>query len=85
MRKVGLAYFLLGILIGAVGYGMWISPELNWTSFKQTLVDFAQHLKADLIRMLNDPFALLGAIILFAGLILIYEGIKRTIFGKTAG
>jgi len=85
MRKIGLAYFLLGIVVGVVGYGMWISPELDWGSFKQALVDLAQHFEAELVRVLKDPFALLGVLVVFAGVILIYEGIKRMIFGKTAG
>jgi hypothetical protein len=82
MRRTGLVYFLIGAVVGLIGYGMWIHPHFDWEIFKQTLVNSARTFGEEVVRTSKDPVSILGVVVMFAAFILIYEGIKKMIFGK---
>ena len=58
-----------------LGAGMWRSPEINWESFLaewSLLVD-------ETVRLIHDPFAILGIIVLLFGLGIVLNGLRRIV------
>ena len=70
-----------GFIIAVVGLGMYKSPELNWMSFSTAVKEVFTTLIDRLIHFTQDPFALIGCILLVIGLILIGKGTMMFISG----
>ena len=76
-RLRGLAIFVGGLVLMVLGIGMWRSPEINWESFLSEwsiLMDEA-------IRLIYDPFAVLGIVVLIIGLLITFNGLRRVLLG----
>ena len=69
----------VGIIMLVLGIGMWVSPEINWEGFMG-----AWGLLGDeFLRLKDDPFAILGILVIIVGAIVSYYGIKRLVKGKS--
>ncbi|MFC1948633.1 hypothetical protein ACFLW0_00430 [Chloroflexota bacterium] len=76
-RLKGLAIFFGGLVLTVLGIGMWRSPEINWESF---LAEWSI-LTGEMNRLIHDPFAILGILVLIVGIYIAIYGIKRTVKG----
>jgi uncharacterized membrane protein YidH (DUF202 family) len=79
-KKVKAAVILIvGVVVLVLGIGMWQSPEVDWPGFMGAW----QSIGDEFTRLKNDPFAILGIVVIIVGVILAYYGIKRLIRGKS--
>lgn len=70
---------VVGVVMLVLGIGMWVSPEVNWEGFMG-----AWGLVGDeFARLKDDPFAILGILVIIVGSIVAYHGIKRLVRGKS--
>jgi uncharacterized protein YjeT (DUF2065 family) len=58
---------------------MWQSPEVDWPGFMGAW----NSLGDEFTRLKNDPFAILGIVVIVVGVVLAYYGIKRLVRGKS--
>ena len=70
---------IVGVIILVLGIGMWQSPEVDWPGFMGAWNSIGD----EFTRLKNDPFAILGIVVIIVGAILAYYGIKRLIKGKS--
>ncbi len=76
-RIKGLSVFIGGLVLMTLGLGMWRSTEVNWVAFKavwSTLI-------GDVTRLVREPFALMGVVVLVIGFVLVVNGGRRLIRG----
>lgn len=68
----------VGVIVLVLGIGMWVSPEVDWPGFTGAfgLID------DEFARLKDDPFAILGILVVIVGAFIAYYGIKRMIKGK---
>ena len=76
-RLGGLIIFIGGVVFMIMGIGMWRSPELDWEDF----LDVWSLVISDIVRLTEDPFAVLGIVVLIVGLIIAFNGLKRLVRG----
>ncbi len=69
----------VGIVILVLGIGMWQSPEVDWPGF----VGAWNSLGDEFARLKDDPFAILGILVIIVGAVVAYLGIKRLVRGKS--
>jgi len=72
----GLLKLMVGLVVFVVGYGMWKSPHLDWELFVRAWRSLGVYLWNELTRMLEDPFAIVGLILLAVGVWVVVAGIK---------
>ena len=70
---------IVGVIILVLGIGMWQSPEVDWPGFMGAWTSIGNEFN----RLKNDPFAILGIVVIIVGVVLAYYGIKRLIKGKS--
>ena len=70
---------IAGVIILVLGIGMWQSPEVDWPGFMGAW----DSLGDEFTRLKNDPFAILGILVIIVGVVLAYYGIKRLVKGKS--
>lgn len=75
-RLRGLAIFFGGLVLIVLGIGMWRSPEISWESF---LAEWSI-LSNEIGRLVHDPFAILGILVLIIGLLIAFNGLRRAVF-----
>ena len=66
-----------GVILTVLGIGMWESPEINWEGFLAAWSLVGN----ELARLKDDPFAILGILVLIAGLLVTYHGFQRLVRG----
>ena len=76
-RLRGLIVFSGGLVLMVMGLGMWQSPELDWEGFLMAWVLIID----DIARLVHDPFAVLGVIVMIIGLVIAYNGLRRFVRG----
>ncbi len=76
-RVKALVIALGGIVILILGLGMWKSPEIHWDGF----IGAFGMIGDEFARLKDDPFAILGILIIIVGAFITYQGIKRLIKG----
>jgi uncharacterized membrane protein YidH (DUF202 family) len=69
---------IAGIIILVLGIGMWQSPEVDWPGFMGAWGSLGD----EFTRLKNDPFAILGIVVIIVGVVLAYYAIRRLIKGK---
>jgi len=74
-RVRGLIVFTGGLILMVMGLGMWRSPEIDWEGFLAA----GSLIISDIARLIHDPFAVLGVIVLIIGLIIAYNGLRRLV------
>jgi len=78
MNRIKAIVFLIGGLVVLVlGIGMWKSPEMSWEGFLNAWYLLGE----ELARLKDDPFAILGILIIIVGAFITYQGIKRLVKG----
>jgi hypothetical protein len=78
MKRVKAFVLMLGgIVILVLGIGMWKSPEMSWDGF----IGAFSLIGDEFLRLKDDPFAILGILIIIVGVFITYYGIKRLIKG----
>ena len=76
MNRVKAIVFVLGgLVIFVLGFGMWQSPEINWDGFLGAFSTIGN----EFTRLKDDPFAILGILIIIVGVFITYQGIKRLV------
>jgi uncharacterized membrane protein YidH (DUF202 family) len=78
-RIKALVIAVVGVFILVLGIGMWQSPEVDWPGFMGAWSSLGD----EFTRLKNDPFAILGILVIIVGVVLAYYGIKRLIRGKS--
>jgi len=78
MNRVKAFIIMLGgIIILILGLGMWKSPEINWDGF----ISAFGLIGDEFTRLRDDPFAILGILIIIVGAFITYQGVKRLVKG----
>lgn len=77
-RLKGLVTFIGGLVLMVLGFGMYRSPEINWEGF----LDAWSLVVNDIARLVHDPFAVLGIVVLVIGLFIAAIGLRRIVLGK---
>ncbi|MBA7617924.1 hypothetical protein ES703_25242 [subsurface metagenome] len=78
MRRVkGLVVSLSGLVLIILGIGMWRSPEIDWEGF----LGAWSLVINDIIRLIDDPFAVLGIVVLIVGIFVAVNGLQRLVRG----
>ncbi len=74
-RLKGLLTFIVGVVLIILGIGMWRSPEIDWEGF----LDAWAMVIGDIVRLTDDPFAVLGVIVLIVGLFVAASGLRNAV------
>ncbi|MDP2918783.1 MAG: hypothetical protein Q8O43_00990 [Dehalococcoidia bacterium] len=70
-----IVFIIGGLVILVLGIGMWESPEISWEGF----INAWYLLGEEFARLKDDPFAILGILIIIVGAFITYQGIKRLV------
>ncbi len=76
-RLMGLGIVVGGVLLIVLGLGMWKSPEINWEGF----LDAWASIGNEIARLIDDPFAVLGMVVLIIGIFVAVLGLRRLVRG----
>ncbi len=76
-RLRGFGILVVGVVLIVLGIGMWQSPEVNWKS----LVDAGFLAIKEIVRLAQDPFAVVGIIVFAVGIFLALHGAWRVLRG----
>ena len=76
-RLRGLIIFIGGVVLMVLGLGMWRSPEINWEGFLEAW----SLVFSDIARLIDDPFAVLGIVVVVIGLLVAFNGLRRAVRG----
>jgi uncharacterized protein YjeT (DUF2065 family) len=76
-RLKGLVVFVTGVVLVVLGIGMWRSPEIDWQGF----LDAWSWVINDIVRLTDDPFAVLGLLVLVVGVFVAVSGLRRLVRG----
>lgn len=60
-----------------IGLGMYRTPELDWEGFLAAW----SLVFSDIARLINDPFAVLGVVVMVIGLLVAFNGLRRIVHG----
>lgn len=73
----GFIFFFGGLILFVTGLGMWRSPELDWQGFlgAWALIIY------DIERLIHDPFAVLGILVMVIGFLIAVNGIRHLVRG----
>ncbi len=78
MSRVKAVVFIIGgLVILVLGIGMWKNPEMNWEGFLNSWYLIGE----EFARLKDDPFAILGILIIIVGAFVVYQGIRRLVKG----
>jgi uncharacterized protein YjeT (DUF2065 family) len=76
-RLKGIVFLVVGTVVAVLGLGMWESSEINWDGFIR-----AWSMIGDgVLRLKEDPFAILGIVVLAVGVVMAYYGVRRVVRG----
>ena len=76
-RVRGLIIFIGGLVLMVTGLGMWQSPEIDWEGFLAAWSMIGD----EIVRLIHDPFAVLGIVILVSGFLIVVNGLRRLVRG----
>ena len=76
-RLRGLIIFTGGLVLMVTGLGMWQSPEIDWEGFLAAWSMIGD----EIVRLIHDPFAVLGIVILVSGFLIVVNGLRRLVRG----
>jgi hypothetical protein len=76
-RAGSLLLLVAGLITFTAGYGAWKSPHLDWEGFIQSLQVLGLWGANEVVRMISDPFAFIGLIVMIVGVLAIANGVRR--------
>lgn len=62
-----------GMILILLGVGMWHSPEIDWEGFLSAWTLISDEFN----RLVEDPFAVLGIVVLVIGAFVLLYGLRR--------
>ena len=74
-RIKGFIIFASGLILLVLGLGMWRNPEMDWEGFLGAWLLIAD----DAVRLANDPFAILGILVMLVGFLILVNGLRRLV------
>ena len=78
MRKLrGLITFGGALVLIMLGIGMWQGLEINWEGFLAAWSAMAN----EIARLITDPFAALGVVVVIIGVLITLRGLWRVVRG----
>lgn len=81
-RLKGLVTYIGGLVLMVLGFGMWRSPEIDWEGFLDAWSLAVSLVVNDIARLVHDPFAILGIVVLVIGLFIAAIGLRRIVLGE---
>ena len=76
-RLRGLITFIGGVVLMMLGSGMYRAPHIDWEGFLEAW----SLVFSDIARLIDDPFAVLGIVVLIIGLMVAATGLRRAVRG----
>ena len=76
-RLMGFVLVVAGLVTIVAGFGAWKNPHLDWEIFKAAFSSVFASIKEEINRVFDDPFALIGLILMIAGFVAAINGIKK--------
>ncbi len=80
--KKNIIFMIIGIVIAVTGFSVWEYPHLNIHKLVDSIFHLINYgkvlfafLKMEVVRLIADPFAILGILLMGGGTMMIYEGI----------
>ena len=70
--------FAVGVILITLGLGMWRSPVVSWSSFLSVWSSTI----SEVTRVVRDPFAILGLLVLLVGVWIASKGLRRLVRGE---
>jgi len=78
MNRLKAAVLLLGgLVIFVLGLGMWKSPEMSWEGFLNAWALIGD----EFARLKDDPFAILGILVIIVGAFIAYHAVRKLVKG----
>lgn len=77
-RVKALIIFAVGVILITLGLGMWRSPVVSWSSF----LNVWSTTISEVSRLVRDPFAILGILVLLVGAWIAAKGLRRLVRGE---
>ncbi|UCH37667.1 MAG: hypothetical protein JSV76_00330 [Candidatus Bathyarchaeota archaeon] len=78
-RLAGFIAVLAGLVTFIAGFGAWKNPHLDWSGFVDSITFIWVWLFEESIRLINDPFAFLGLLLMLAGILVTLNGLANLI------
>ena len=75
LKEIGIV--IGGTVLAVLGLGMWQSPEINWYGFLGAWASIGN----EIARLADDPFAILGIVVLVIGVLIAILGLRRLVRG----
>jgi len=76
-RLGGFIVVIAGIVTFIAGFGAWNNPHLDWNGFIDSITIICVWLLEESIRIINDPFAFLGLLLMLAGILVTLNGLAK--------
>ena len=61
---------------------MWRNPHLDWDGFKEAGSELFRWVGNEAIRLADDPFAIIGIVVMVGGIIILLKGAEKLIIRK---
>ena len=73
----GFLLFLGGLITIIAGFGAWKNPHLDWNGFREALFEMGFWSINEVARLIGDPFAFIGLILMIIGILAATNGLKK--------
>jgi len=78
-RLRGAVVFVVGLVLIILGIGMWQNPNINWRGFVGTWSSIIDGIG----KLVHEPFAALGIVVLVVGFMMAIGGFRRMVRGQS--
>ncbi len=76
-RLRGLIIFIGSVVLMMLGFGMYRAPHIDWEGFLEAW----SLVFSDIARLIDDPFAVLGIVVVVIGFLVAVSGLRRAVRG----
>ncbi|MDQ1278822.1 MAG: hypothetical protein QG670_82 [Thermoproteota archaeon] len=66
-----------GVITMSLGFGAWRSQVLDWNGFVDAFRQFGTNIFSEIIRMMNNPIAFVGLVVMIVGFSLTIDTVKN--------
>jgi hypothetical protein len=78
-RLSGFIVVLAGLVTFIAGFGAWNNPHLDWNGFLDSINIMGVWIIEESLRLISDPFAFLGLLLMLAGVLVTLHGLAKLI------